>query len=205
MASPQTFEAGATRRTAESWSRAFSSDHSTTDEPMITGRFRRRPLPTVPSPWLSHQLAPPTSAIGFPPLNPSPDHPTSDDQRFSYSSSVDFHPSSVSSQNALQLQPPPLDTSFTYPPSLPSVGAGRAPSYIPPRPSPLQHSPSRSQSQPPDVQELSGKGQPATHPTAGRTPTGVNTPPPIEGGPSDANADAPATVSPADAVISADS
>ena len=44
MSSPQAYEAGPTRQPAESESRAFSSDHSTTLEPMgtDTGSLRRR-------------------------------------------------------------------------------------------------------------------------------------------------------------------
>ena len=103
MASPQTFEAGATRQPAESASRAFSSDHSATIESIgfRTGRFRRRPLAlaqprarhhsTVHSPPLPHQPAHSTAAIGHAPFNPFPDHPTSNGHSQSYPSSRAYH------------------------------------------------------------------------------------------------------------------
>jgi len=79
--SPQTAEAGATRQPAESASRAFSSGHNTTTEPMArTGNLRRRPslttldssvtappalpLPTSPSPEPHHQVPPTFHNIG---------------------------------------------------------------------------------------------------------------------------------------------
>lgn len=103
MASPQTFEAGTTRQPAESASCAFSKDHSTTVESMgfRTGRFHRRPLAlaqprarhhsTAHSPPLPYQLAHPTAAIGYAPINPYPDHPTSNGHSQSYSSSRAYH------------------------------------------------------------------------------------------------------------------
>jgi len=170
-------------------SHSHSHSHSQASTPFTTAS-------SVHSPPLSHQLTHPTSAIGYPPFNPYPEHPTSNGHSHSYSSSGGYHHSTpydgytVAGQNALQLQPPPLDTSVSYHPSVPSAGAGGASSYIPTRPSPLQHS--HSQRITPGVQQLSGRGQPAgtTHP-----PTGVNTLPPVGSGASGVStgASAPAT------------
>jgi Fungal Zn(2)-Cys(6) binuclear cluster domain len=175
---------------------SHSHSHSQASTPFTTAS-------SVHSPPLSHQLAHPPPAIGYPPFNPYSDQPTSHTHTHTqpYSSNGPYHPSGsydgygLSSHNALQLQPPPLDTSVAYHPSLPSAGGGGAPSYIPARPSPLQHS--HSQRMIPGVHQMGGRGQPAgaTHPHAGQALPGMNSLPPIGSGPSGVSAGTSAAAS----------